>query len=412
MRVFFITSAFFPRRSANTNCALAVALQLRDMGMDITFISVAEKQKRTSSINGIKVITVVPRGIDFLSKIDKIAFLRNSMISNWLGIAYRIYRVICAVLGKHSVDRSRVRALSHILINNVKENDVLIPVCFPVEASVAAVKLKSSVNCKIFPYLFDLYAASDTAHKFPILKRMKLRSNLNLENSLFRNSEYLFCSSSWYEWIATKHSSFIERAIFLEHPLINELKVNVGSPKQRIILSGMLSDRVRNPIVGLTVVSKALEKCQDISLDICHSGNCENIVKRFESRHISNYGEVPNEVAQEKMLKAKFFLIIGNNDIRQVQSKVYEFMSMGKPIIYFYKDKLDPIFSELCRYGNVCFLDESLEIDSLTDELIKFISQDYRVIPYKKVSCLFKTYTSEFVAGRIFEHICQDDKPV
>lgn len=79
-------------------------------------------------------------------------------------------------------------------------------------------------------------------------------------------------------------------------------------------------------------------------------------------------------------------------------SKIYEYMSTGKPIIHTYTWEKDPCIEPLMKYGNALLLNEKEEVD--VNSICKFIEDSY-IIPYSDVKAKFMSATPEYTADLI-----------
>ena len=79
-------------------------------------------------------------------------------------------------------------------------------------------------------------------------------------------------------------------------------------------------------------------------------------------------------------------------------SKIYEYMSNGKPIIHAYTWEKDPCIEPLMKYGNALLLNAKNDVD--INVVSKFI-EDCHIIPYSEVKAKFESATPEITADLI-----------
>ncbi|EMB7843714.1 TPA: hypothetical protein I7730_23230 [Vibrio vulnificus] len=399
MKIVFLTSTYYPNHNANSKCISKLAEGLVEAGHNVSIIGLSHSDGDIYYVNGCEVQRVIPLRtiVDRLFK----GKLSDKYLSPLLKLA-RVFYIIRSLLSKNSFDYSKIYAFKKALLG-VKDADIIVPVCFPFEGVVASIDFAKNNKVIVCPYLLDLFSVSETAHRIQFLKKIKMRSNILLEKNTLKQSKKIFVYNSWLEHVKKEHKEYSNKVVFLEHPLV-DISLHSSENIGNIVFCGALSKKIRNPEVALNTISGFLfSSIARIRVDFYTTGDCDSIISKYDE--INGYGSINTDNAIRVVKNAKYLLIIGNSDIRQLQSKVYECISTGKPIIFFYKSKLDPIYEILKMYGNCLFLDESEDQNMLIKKMSQFISSEYKVVDKDKISSLFRDCTGAYVAQKFIEVI-------
>ena len=106
----------------------------------------------------------------------------------------------------------------------------------------------------------------------------------------------------------------------------------------------------------------------------------------------------PHDVAIEYLGNADILLSIGNAESPMAPSKIYEYMSTGKPIIHVYTYEKDPCIEPLKKYGNALLLND--EASDMYKKILSFVTEA-KELQFERVRELFKTATPEYTVNLI-----------
>ena len=95
----------------------------------------------------------------------------------------------------------------------------------------------------------------------------------------------------------------------------------------------------------------------------------------------------------EKIYNADVLLSIGNKESPMVPSKIYEYMSTGKPIIHFYFYDGDPCIEPLKRYGNALLIKDNDKLSK--DKIFEFL-KNFKQLECKDIEKMFLTSTPKY----------------
>ena len=152
------------------------------------------------------------------------------------------------------------------------------------------------------------------------------------------------------------NKSYFNKMVFLDLPLYAKMKTNGTKcdllPKDKINLLyiGTIPMHIRNPEYFLRVFNSV--KNDNIQLNIV--GNCTDMAFLAEWQNkdsrIKVMPFVDHSTAISLMQNADFLVNFGNNDSHMTPCKIFEYMSIGKPIISTSPIKNEPSSIYLEKY--------------------------------------------------------------
>ena len=159
-------------------------------------------------------------------------------------------------------------------------------------------------------------------------------------------------------------SDNMNKITYVEHPLLkktnNSYKM-IDDGKIRLMYAGALYKYYRSPEYLLKVFTLINGS---YLLNIFSAGNCEKMIDKFSRKdiRIKNNGYVSVDVLDEEYSNADILLSIGNFKSQNLASKIFEYMSLGKPIIHFYVNPNDPVLKLLFKYPLSLTVEQNLKI--------------------------------------------------
>lgn len=386
MNILFLVSSYEPWLNSNTSCIKNI-IDNKPSSLNVHIVA----NKHFCNIHDIK-------SSSSLTWIGK----HKSKLGN-------IFEVIQSIFKSVSINNRLCNDYLDYLIENGSNYDHIVPVCFPFEALVASAIYADKVNYKvsITPIWYDEFAASDSAHRLDIIKKIKYKYNLNLEKKIIDNSQLVF---------GTKNiiNRFFEKGISenkfrrLEHPLINKIpKENSIVCKNKVttfIYAGNLSNSIRDGRYAFNFFSYLSKQNFNFNFKNYLYGSAYNQYSPYQNHNIDIKKPITKAILDTELDNANMLVVIGNNNINQEQGKVYEYISHRKPIIYFYKTSEEPIYCILKKYPLCFFINEEKDIDDYIIEnfynYVK-INKD-KLVSYNHIAQNFIEQTSEHVSEQFF----------
>ncbi|MBY6037185.1 glycosyltransferase [Fictibacillus nanhaiensis] len=425
MNIVVMTGSYHPKYSANSRCLGNIVEELEN-NHHITVISndPSENNSRGQYRNHeiVRVSTLrqkkrkkIEKKINSSTGIKK-TFWKQLLTFN------KVIHVSKTLVSRYTVEYELVEEYLQALNSIEDEIDVIIPACNPIESILAAQKYNSSKldTIKIIPFLFDKYSTSKTAHWFDFNRSLKMKNHLQLEKRMIEQSKAILTYFSWADHIKKHFAQFEKKITYVEHPLIKEIdditenNVIAQSGEISIVYAGGLSRKIRHPQYTLDLLKEIIDVNQSVMLHLFITGDCNQIVneqiKGF-SANIVNHGTVTSKEAINAMKGASYLLLIGNHDISQMQSKVYEYMSCGRPIILLYKHSEDPIIKVLEKYPYVCMLKQDKQlIESNKKTLLSFIESNCTsYINFNDIKKIYYDSTPEYIANKLIKVINENN---
>lgn len=269
--------------------------------------------------------------------------------------------------------------------------DLVISTSCPFCNHELASQLKKKYNIKWIAYQFDPYSLNNIINN---KKRKKY------EKKVLSMADYIFLPEEYYnEYIKSGFDSFENKYKIFYFPIIN--MINHKETNDRIVFAGAFYENFREPIIPVKIL-------KDINLNneldifyTCSNKLSDRIKKELESIEKVNLIRNAKKVICDKAInESKYLLNIGNKNSNQTPSKVFEYMSYGKPIINFYHGKSDTSYKVLKNYPLAINIDiNSYNIAQIRKEILeksKSIAFEEIKKHYPK-ECNFHIKTADFI---------------
>lgn len=388
--IVFLVRNYYPYSSAVGICIGNVA---EDLLKDHKITVVCEKahfhEMNEEIYKNQKIIRVLSKSTKSRKKLQELLSSDNTIkkrTAKILDISYRSFEYIKFLMSKSSLQNDLVENYKNALKNINEPIDIIVPACMPFEAIVAAAEFsKKRKNTEVVPFLFDKYAENATLHKTKWNKKLKFKNNLQLEKKVFEISNRILFTPSWSNHLNKNFYYLNDKFKPVEHPLLKKIKdsnlVTYDRNRINIVYTGTVVLNNRNPEPTINILRSIIPEFPEMLIHFYAMGNAVGSLKDFEVTHKNNviyHGQVTTEVAHSAIVNSTVLLSIGNTDITQTPSKIFEYMSSGKPIVHIAVSENDPVLSILKSYPKACLV--SLENDSFEEQIEKvkiFLSQKY-----------------------------------
>lgn len=361
--VVFLVGSYYPNYSAVGNCAEKIITLLKN-DFKISVIAAKNDSELTcfEEFEGYDIYRIESQ---YQKKVNTLNFemkTNQTFFTKFKLYAIRAFNLVKFCLKKESIDSESVNSylLALKYLNKKNKIDVVIPVCLPIETILAALlfkKLKSQVA--VIPYVFDHFSRSNSLHRFNLNKKLKLHNHLNIEESIVNHSDTLFAmhplSKHYDNFIDPKHRSKI---IYVEHPLLlkpkNKAKRNIldGFEEINATYTGSFINKHVEPNYLLELFS-SVDDSLNIKLNLFTVGNCNGLINRYAKKFplkIFNHGRVSKHDANLAVISADVLVNVGEVSGKQISSKIFEYMSAGKPIIHISFVNADVMSKILSKY--------------------------------------------------------------
>ena len=421
--IVFIVGEYYPNFSAVGICCYNIAEEIAKYNkVTVICMKSYNSQIENEEYNGQIIIRVSHKWWDIRLKLNEKIKTTNGLFNKWYRLllnGVRVKEYLQVIFSRVSIKRDLVNSYINALQTIKDPIDAVIPLCFPMEAVVAGMEYKRKDNrIKLIPYLFDPFVESHTLHRTSLNRKIKKKANINIEKNMFELSTKIFCMNQLYTHFEQLNFKK-ELLLFTEHPLIKR-KLNMKCDKsdidqEKIIITytGVFDYYIRNPEYFLKLMTKKLIN-YNAELHLYTCGNCGSLIDKYVKEakgKIINHGYVAKEKADEAITKSSILICVGNIDNSQVPSKIFEYMSVGKPIVLFYSNDNDANIKVLKDYSLCLFLkqDESLS-EKNSKEFVEFCNLNKNMsLNFTEVEELYYYASPNFITKQIMNEIDSEE---
>ncbi len=247
-------------------------------------------------------------------------------------------------------------------------------------------------NCKKIIYQLDPHGLNVVKQKNEKEKRIKI------ENENFEKADIIFTTPVLYdEYINLDgYKKFKSKYKPIEFPNINRINkeksiIDFDKNYINITFCGTLEDGYRSPKIFLDSIKDFKDKVRVYFVGDILSKTAKEYAKK--ENNIFVHDRVSAKQAFGILQESDFLLNIGNNIYNQVPSKIFDYFSLGKPIINLQKLEECPAECYFKKYPLV-FTMKSLEKERLFNFLTEYKG---KTIDFEDVKKIFNDATLEGV---------------
>jgi len=277
--------------------------------------------------------------------------------------------------------------------------DTIVCVHFPTESLTAGREIKiRHADIEVIAYMLDSLSGGFIPRFLPASFTRKRK--LLWEKRLLKDFDKIILmeSSRMHHETRSKLEEWYRNAVYLDIPALkrpnlpNKSKCIVGK-QISISFAGTLLENLRTPYAFLNIISRI----NDIDINIYFAGvnNCDNnrlklllnILEGKDNISIFWLGKLDHNKSIELLRESDYLLNIGNANCSLLPSKIFEYMSFGKPIISTYSIDDDACISYIKQYPLSLMIDErDTNIDQQAEMVKKFICENVgRTILFEEV---------------------------
>ena len=416
-KILFLTNSYPEvRRSASILCTHRIIEKVRDMNKYevhvICFRYSGEKQEEV--INGIFVHRVGPtlwnlrNNHMIVGKLGKSINHIKEFVNKAIAIPwYPLNRPISAFLLYKSARKIHLQSIFDLVISEH----------YGVETIVCGCYLKHAFgSIKHIAILWDPIKGQTLTRflpKFYTSWKVEL-----LEKRVAKESDLIISTGAMKEFYKTYGDLPYSHRIFLGFPGLirpdEEVETNYLSCIRpeciNIVYSGQLGILLRNPLPVIKLFNQC-EKAENINLIFFSVGAKEEIdkIKNTFRGHIVNNGYISIKELHTIYQHADYLLNISNVNPNMVPSKLFEYMSYGKPIISAYLSDGDSAETYVSRYAEGLSVDLKNSDEENVIALDAFLKKEHKHVPFELVQELFKDNTPERYL-EVVEKVLNDER--
>ena len=313
-------------------------------------------------------------------------------------------------------DSSRTESIYSAAMRIILEQNIDTVICvhLPVETLIAGVALKAEFpEIHFCSYMLDSMSGGMLPrflpHRYAKLCKIKWEDRILSKMDL----SVLMESSKAHHERFTANKKWMHRAVYSDIPQIAEFSdvgsVYNGEQNVRMAYVGTLADGVRTPYHFLRV----LEHVTAFHIDLTIAGN--NYCKQDLSRIVAGnkqiklqcIGALSHDLALDLMKNAHVLVNFGNSNSSLVPSKIFEYMSYGKPILSTAPIKDEPCIKYLERYPLAAIIYQQEEIFDQNIEQVEQFILSHRRSRFNSQQ-LLEVFASN-TPQALYKSICNED---
>lgn len=413
--IVVLVGSYYPNFSAVGICARNVVDELKK---EATITVISQKtdinEKEDEEYDGYNILRTSTR----LNALRLYSVNKQNTVSRpfslfWL-MLINLIRIFCflkAILSKVNIKQDQVDEYIKTLvrIGRGRTIDAILCCSFPFESVLAGIQYKKlhDKQVKVIPYLFDNFVERDGLHRTGWNKRMKWNKHLDLIKVALKESDHLFVMHSLRNHFQTYYTEDVEKITYTEHPLLIETKEKNYKPNKHIglVYTGAFLKHYVEPYFLVDTLREILEK-HPINIDFYVMGNCTKYINELASQfpvNVKNHGKVTFERANQAILAADILLCVAEYSGIQMSSKIFTYMSVGKPIILFYNNENDINKRILSKYPLALFIKQKDEnAKEVSERIVSFIEVNKNnKLNFSEVCSLYSDAEPQFTAQKI-----------
>lgn len=415
MNILFVVDKYYPENSANTVCANALIDCFKNHGIQVDILSVLSDNngKNCFEYNGSKVIKLKTYQNTFVSKSQKLFKVNQWIELPWIvrktvAISNRISHLSRFNTEHNSLDVVDYNGIYKQICDFVDyKYDVIISCSAPFALHVIASELlKRGIAKDWFPIFLDPFVNNKTAKKTRIKKRQKIaESVLSCANTIFM-LDGIMAENVRMGFNPNYHKKVVEFTMpnLVKSHLIEGCTADSGA-KVKMFYAGLFYKKIRNPKKMFEIINKMPSGYE---LNIYGTG-CNKLVSKYttlDDNKFKYWGVVEHDVCLQNLQASNILVNLSNTITNQMPSKVFEYVSYGKPIINFYFNDNDVSLKYLKKYP-IAF---NINVNSYTDEdvknLIEFCEKNKdKYLNFDEATQFLSEYTADNVCEKIYKEI-------
>ena len=329
-RALFVLEKFYPHNSANLNCLNPIFEELKAQNIEVDVLTFRQDKldKKFETYNGINVFRIND----------------NYHLSN-IGILKKtILRISRKFLFKYKMIYKGKKLLKS------KKYDCVIACSYPFFMEEIACGIAKNSKCAFISYQLDPY------YNNSVLGSLNKKKRLELELKILKNADKVFLPpENFAENIQTDLKILEDKYYPIDFPLIKEKNnktINNSIAEVNFVFTGTFYKDIRTPYAMLDFF-KNVEFDYNIDLYYIADNDVEKALQTYKKEFngkLKLHRNKTKEECDKALEKSNIIINIGNKISNQTPSKIFEYISLGKPIINFYSTDNDSSKKVLDRY--------------------------------------------------------------
>jgi hypothetical protein len=286
---------------------------------------------------------------------------------------------------------------------NARENDIIVAVSGDFNIAEAVRRY-----CEKYPGPKFVIHQVDPCSNNESFMPETLSECAEIEEKTFAAADLVFTTPLIYKYLTEKYAPFAGKIQVLEFPNVIRPAFSQNAGKEiEFLFTGSLYGGIRNPEYTFKLISAAMT---DENSKFYLVGVAEKDVGfDYNRRKIVCAGRKSIDETAKFVSRSRYLVNIGNIMKNQVPSKLFDYVSTGKPIINVCKNR-DCFSMEYLK--NYPFVINLFEDESLFEEQVaalkEFIAKNADAhVDFDDVKELYRECTPEFCARRMLDGFCK-----
>ena len=275
--------------------------------------------------------------------------------------------------------------------------DLCLVTLAPYEA-VFAVQQMPEMKSRFAVYQLDAYwNRADLPVEFQ-------EERLTAERQMMAESLFVLTTPQIIDSYRSKAPELVNKVIPAEFPMVKEQLWQERMPVRQneelhCAFLGTLYAGIRPPEKVVRLIS---ELSSDAVFDFYGSG--QDLIEKSADyeraqKRICLHGPVSPDQAAEARRYSDVLVNIDNTSVTQVPSKIFEYMSTGKPILNFYFNSESPTLAYFSKYPLCCSVNLNADVAQAARTVDAFLKETFgRQILFAEIKQIFLKNTPEYVA--------------
>lgn len=424
MNIVVLMDSFYPNFTMNGIIANNVVEELKK-NHSVSVITFRDKfdQKRECVHKDVSVIRINNFNMCIHNYINKKIFSADKSrvkkkIWNLILSFKRAFFLAYRTFIMFTVDKKIISRIKKALkeMDSTKKIDLIIPVSAPYELIAAAIEYKEKhKDIKVVPIQLDYFSGQNDKFNFSYFKNLRRKLRMKIEKNVISNSEHYFSVPFLVDFFQNEFSELQDKISICHYPLIKK-QVNVQKLFNQdneglinFVYTGSLSKRERNPKPFLEAML-LLTTDLNYYINFFHMGDCNDLIDDYvniSNSKVKNWGKVESAIAYSAMNSADILICIGSTNGNPIAGKTFDYISTGKPIIYFNHGEMDNNLVYFEKYPLSLCLDLSIEsIENCSRKIFMFVNNiQGKEISFESVKEIFQESTPEYLENQILKWI-------
>lgn len=427
MRILFSTGFLNYTRDANTKIVIQIGRQIARLGAEVHLIGECTKESEKIENDDDRELTFKrlvlsplvqksnARLENYIKKSkfssDRARAVKRFCITHPFSARVQFYRYTPLFTNEKRMKKYAMEVRKYA--EKIKP-DALVCVYSPFNYTYPIMCMASRFKCPIYLWQLDPWGLHNYSK---ISEPLTDADRITQELMAFEKAKHIFTTNILFRQYSARedYCTYTGKMTVTEFPNITCDNFTFGDfgpikfdkSNINLLFCGLISDLYRNPQFLLEKLTALIDRFPQIKVYFVGDKNSqvlERYVKQYPD-NIFSVASVPVRQAFSAMEQADILINIGNTFDNQVPSKIFDYFSLGKPILTVKKIKNCPAQMYFEKYPLSFTLDETSKENS-EKELEEFIFKSKgKHRDFRQVKEIFHTCTPEYVSAQIFKEL-------